>query len=280
MTTNEAQSGVAPVLTTGALARAASLTEKAVRLYVDRGLLQADREPRTGRREFGPEQVARARAVGLLRSLDLPLAQVAQVLDAPDPVAAFDAMWGERRVDLRVSLEAGEYARSVLAGSVRVPVGEVRVREVPELLTLSVEASATLAGVPDAIRGATGQLFGALEAAGVPLAAAPFVEYPERATEGVAARLVVHVPVVDTVRPPAAGFRLGVEAAHTEAYVALTQHEVDDQGLLVAVHDHLSTGAFADDLVPVGANREIYLPTFGSGAEGPVLEVAVPVLPR
>ncbi|WP_449385922.1 MerR family transcriptional regulator [Cellulomonas soli] len=267
----------APVLTTGALARAASLTDKAVRLYADRGLLRADRDPVTGRREFGPDQVGRARAVGLLRSLDLPLVDVARVLDDPDPVARFDALWGERRADLRVSVEAGEYVRASLAGRPRLPFGEVRVRDVAEVLTLSVETYADLPAVPDAIRAATARLFEALEAEGAPLVAAPFVEYPERATEGVTARLIVHAPVAETVRPPSAGFRLGVDPAHTQAFVALTQRQVADQAALVVVHDHLSTASFADDLVPVGANREIYLPGFGTGEPGPVMEVAVPV---
>ncbi|WP_448630539.1 MerR family transcriptional regulator [Cellulomonas soli] len=266
----------APVLTTGALARAASLTDKAVRLYADRGLLRADRDPVTGRREFGPDQVGRARAVGLLRSLDLPLVDVARVLDDPDPVARFDALWGASGGPEGVG-RGREYVRASLAGRPRLPFGEVRVRDVAEVLTLSVETYADLPAVPDAIRAATARLFEALEAEGAPLVAAPFVEYPERATEGVTARLIVHAPVAETVRPPSAGFRLGVDPAHTQAFVALTQRQVADQAALVVVHDHLSTASFADDLVPVGANREIYLPGFGTGEPGPVMEVAVPV---
>lgn len=74
------------------------------------------------------------------------------------------------------------------------------------------------------------------------------------------------------------------DPAHREAVVALDQRQADDQPLLVTVHDHLSTGAFATTgdvtlagLVPCGPDREVYLPSFGTGATGTVLEVAVPV---
>ncbi|NKY06489.1 MerR family transcriptional regulator, partial [Cellulomonas hominis] len=77
---------------TGALARAAALSEKAVRMYADRGLLRAERDPVTGARSFAPDQVDVARRIALLRGLDMPLADVARVLGADDPVAAFDAL--------------------------------------------------------------------------------------------------------------------------------------------------------------------------------------------
>ena len=88
----------------------------------------------------------------------------------------------------------------------------------------------------------------------------------------------------EPLRPPA-GTALVVDPAHREAVVALDQHQADDQPLLVAVHDHLSTGAFAagtraGPVLPCGHNREVYLPSFGTGAAGTVLEVAVPVEAR
>ncbi|MCG2798647.1 MAG: MerR family transcriptional regulator [Cellulomonas sp.] len=272
------------VTSVAALARSASLTEKAVRIYLQRGLLEA-RDAGGGRRSFGPDQIVRARLIGLLRTIDLPLSTVRDVLDADDPVVAFDALWSTRRQELRTRLATAEQVRAALTAARRPPVDEIRLREVPEQLTLSQEVTADLAGVGDAIRGSTARLFEALGGAGVELAAAPYVEYPERATEGFTARLVVHAPVVGVLRPPGPGFRLSVAAAHLQAYVPLSQDQADDRELLVAVHDHLSTGAFAVDLMPVGANREVYLPGFGTGTGGgtgtgtaePVMEVAVPV---
>src|SRR5699024_4988225 len=84
-------------LTVGALARTLGVSEKAVRLWTDRGLLDATRTGEGAPRAYGPEQVVRGRSITLLRALDVSLADVATVLDAADPVAEFDELWGAVR---------------------------------------------------------------------------------------------------------------------------------------------------------------------------------------
>jgi len=261
---------------TGALARAASLSEKAVRMYVDRGLLRADRDPVTGARSFPPGEVDVARRIGLLRGLDVPLADVASVLRADDPVAAFDALWSERRRAGDRDAAAAEYVRAVLGGAGAPPAGtRVAFRDVPERLLLALPAAATLPEIPGVLRAATQALFAHLTAADVPLAGPVHAEIASRATETFPAALRVCVPVPGPLRP-AVGQQLVVDPAHREAVVGLDQAQADDQALLVAVHDHLSTGSY-DGPPPAGDNREVYLPAFGTGAPGVVLEVAVPV---
>jgi DNA-binding transcriptional MerR regulator len=261
--------------TTGQVARATGLSEKAVRLYVDRGLLTARRDSDDGPRLFDDGQVARARLVRLLRGVDLSLAEVGDVLGAPDVVAAFDTVWGVRRSSVSESLATGEYVRSVLAGAPHLDV-EVRRRAVAERLVLGTVRRATLDELPRVLPEATAAAFDVLRAADVPLAGHPYVEYHERATEGFAARVTVQVPVADAVRPPL-GFVLTTDGPHDEAYVALTAAEADDQARLVLVHDHLSSGHALTDGSPAGDNREIYLPTWVTRGPGPVVEVAVPV---
>lgn len=261
---------------TGALARATSLSEKAVRMYADRGLLRADRDPVTGARAFAPDQVDVARRIALLRGLDLPLADVAGVLGADDPVAAFDALWSERRRAGVRAVAAAEYARAVLGAAAGPPAGTaVTFRDVPERLLLTQDAAATLPEMPAVLRAVTGALFAHLTALDVPLAGPVHVAIASRATETFPAQLLVCVPVPGPVRP-AIGQSLVVDPAHREAVVALDQAQADDQALLVAVHDHLSAGAF-DGPARAGDNREVYLPTFGTGTPGTVLEIAVPV---
>ncbi|ARU51519.1 DNA-binding transcriptional MerR regulator [Cellulosimicrobium cellulans] len=261
--------------TTGQVARATGLSEKAVRLYVDRGLLTARRATEAGPRLFDEDQVARARRVRLLRDVGLSLVEVGEVLGAPDAVAAFDAVWSARRSAVTESLTAGEYVRSVLAGAPRLDV-EVRRRAVEERLVLGAGRRATLDELPRVLAEATTAVFEVLRAAGVPLAGHPYVEYHERATEGFAARVTVQVPVAEAVRPPQ-GFALTTDGPHDEAYVALTAAEADDQARLVLVHDHLSSGLALAAGTPAGDNREIYLPTWAARGPGPVLEVSVPV---
>jgi hypothetical protein len=128
------------------------------------------------------------------------------------------------------------------------------------------------------ITAGTARVFDLLGSAGVDLAGSPFVEHHERATEGWPARLTLRVPIAAPVRP-AVGTAVTIDPAHTEAWVALDQDAAADQGRIVAVHDHLASGAFSTDLVPAGDDREIYLPTWGTGEPGPVMEIAVPVVP-
>jgi DNA-binding transcriptional MerR regulator len=260
---------------TGQVAQALGVSEKAVRLYAARGLVPVTQDPRTGRRAFSAEALDRARSVGLLRAVGLPLADVARVLDAADPVAAFDDLWGGRRERLRALTAAGELARAALGAT---PLDGVRVahRDLPERLTLDLELRADLRGLPGAIAAGTATLFDTLRGAGVDLAGHPFVAYHGRATGSGTARVTVRAPVAGLVRPSGAT-RLSVDPAHREEFVPVDDAHVRDQAFLVRLHDHLSSGASRGGRPAAGDNREIYLPTFGTGAAGPVMEVAVPV---
>lgn len=124
---------------------------------------------------------------------------------------------------------------------------------------------------------ATNPVFAAIGAAGVNLDGPRFVEYHERATEGYAAQITVCVSVDEVLRPPT-GFRLSTDAPHDEAFVEIDAVGVRDQGQLVLIHDYLSSGvALSGTHVPVGDNREVYLPSWGTSELGPVMEIAVPV---
>jgi DNA-binding transcriptional MerR regulator len=73
------------LITIGQLARRTGLTAKALRHYDRVGLLTpAVVDEATGYRFYAPEQVAQARLVQLLRSVDVPLEQVREALAAPE----------------------------------------------------------------------------------------------------------------------------------------------------------------------------------------------------
>jgi DNA-binding transcriptional MerR regulator len=87
-------------LTIGAYAAATQLTAKALRLYDEQGLLRPSAtDASTGYRYYRLEQVATGRLIRALREMNLPLAQIAQVLDAP---------LGERPLLLRSFLQDAE----------------------------------------------------------------------------------------------------------------------------------------------------------------------------
>lgn len=198
------------------------------------------------------------------------------MLASSEQVSCFDDLWSTRRASLTESLAAAEYVRSVLSGSPELEV-QTQSRHVPERLVLGIERRAVLEELPRVLAEATEVLFAVLAQTAVGLSGPPFVEYHERATEGFAARITVHAPVDEVMRPPT-GFALSTDGAHDEAFVEVDDAVARDQKQLVLIHDFLSSGAAAHGVqVPVGNNREIYLPSWGAGQPGPVMEVAVPV---
>src|ERR1700730_16283422 len=70
----------------GRFSKLAGLTGPPLRHYDRRGVLRpAAREPHSGYRYSREAQAAAARAIALLRSIDVPLADVQELLAAPEP---------------------------------------------------------------------------------------------------------------------------------------------------------------------------------------------------
>ncbi|CAM5271012.1 hypothetical protein SALBM217S_03968 [Streptomyces griseoloalbus] len=103
------------LLSIGAFAARSRLSAKALRLYDRLGLLAPARvDADTGYRYYRADQVERARLVALLRQLDMPLARIAEVVDAGDGAAQarrLDAYWAD--------VEARHASRRTLAGYLR-----------------------------------------------------------------------------------------------------------------------------------------------------------------
>jgi DNA-binding transcriptional MerR regulator len=97
----------------GRFAKLAGLSVPQLRHYDRRGILHpAARDHRSGYRYYSEAQAAAARAIALLRSIDVPLADVQELLAAPEPervrrVFAEHRRRVERRLDeARAALES------------------------------------------------------------------------------------------------------------------------------------------------------------------------------
>jgi DNA-binding transcriptional MerR regulator len=110
-----AESGPPPdnLVPIGRFAKLAGLTIPQLRHYDRRGLLApAARDRRSGYRYYSQAQAAAARAIALLRSIDVPLADIQELLAAPEPervrrVFAEHRARVERRLDeARAALES------------------------------------------------------------------------------------------------------------------------------------------------------------------------------
>jgi DNA-binding transcriptional MerR regulator len=95
------------LLSVGSLARRVGLTAKAVRHYDRIGLLRPAAVDEAGYRWYSPEQVATARRVALLRSVDVPLNDVRRCL-TDDAALAEVLSVHRRRLDARRTRIAGQ----------------------------------------------------------------------------------------------------------------------------------------------------------------------------
>ena len=110
------------------------LSPKALRLYQELGLLEPTAvDPDTGYRSYEAAQLERARLIALLRRIDLPLAEVKEVLALEPPAAArrIAAYWEGVEAEHDAGRDLAGYVVDLLRGKERV-MYEVATRTVPE----------------------------------------------------------------------------------------------------------------------------------------------------
>lgn len=266
------------VITSGTLTRMTGLSDKAVRLYRERGLLSPTVDG-SGTYRFDVTQLERARDIALLRALGLGLVDVRAILDESGEgrSRALDEKWA--------ALDSTHSNRSALLSYARarlrhdeIPLRDVTIRSEPETLVLSLTISPTIEELAEALARATDALFAVLRSADVPLAGSVFAQYVGVVSSESRGPVEVCVPIVDVVRP-APGMSLRIEPAVTLGVVPLTQAEASYPAI-VAVHDQLTRGDGLHGWYVSGFTREIYLPSWGSASSGEIVaEVAVPVAP-
>ena len=130
-----------PMLSIGVFARRSRLSMKALRLYERLGLLTpAHVDPSNGYRQYRESQLATARLVAMLRRLEMPLAQVAEVVSAAGPQAAeLVAATGRRSSDAPPPIASWPHTCASGSWVKERSYGmfDVRERDVPEQLVLT-----------------------------------------------------------------------------------------------------------------------------------------------
>jgi DNA-binding transcriptional MerR regulator len=194
------------LLAIGEVAKRTGLTVKALRHYHELGLLVPDAvDPWTGYRAYGHDGLERARAIATLRAVELPLAEMPLVLDAPQAAAARACLEAHRT---RVRERQGELASLVarldslitgrsdmtLPSTLTTPV----YRDVTARTTAAIVDTSTLEKLPRQIGETLGELFAGLGSAGVAPAGPPFTRYLEDPQTGDPFRVEVGVPVTST----------------------------------------------------------------------------------
>jgi DNA-binding transcriptional MerR regulator len=266
-----------PLLSIGVFARRSRLSMKALRLYDRLGLLTpAEVDASSGYRRYRESQLVSARLVVMLRRLDMPLAQVAEVLSAPDGAAGelLDSYWEAVERRFAGQRELAAHLRTRLAGGENaVAVLDVHERDVPEQLVLTEQRHVLAHDLPAWIGAAMERLLAAADRFGG-VAGPPFVVYRGEVNEDSDGPVEVCVPIDHAASEEAA---MRHEPAHREAYVRLRKAQVEFPQILSA-YDGVTCWIEARGLAVADAPREVYFTDFVAAApDDEVCDVAFPI---
>jgi DNA-binding transcriptional MerR regulator len=247
------------LLTTGEFARRSRLSVKALRLYDRSGLLRpAEVHPGNGYRRYAERQLYAARLIVLLRRLDMPLSQIAEILGAggADAGALLARYWQdvERRLAAQRDL-ADRLVRS-LAGEARAPAGDwpVATREVPAQAVLTEQRYVT-SGELRWIREAGARLTEVAARHGGP-AGPRFVVFHGEVTEDSDGPVEVCVPIPADAAG-LAGSAVRHEPAHTEAYIPVIRGHFEPPQIL-SIYDAARRWVREQGLLVTAPPREVY----------------------
>lgn len=190
----------------GEFSRLTYLSVKTLHHYHDVGLLEpADVDPATGYRRYGLDQVRAAHLIRRLRDLDMPVAEVREVLAAPDE-ATRDATLRSHLARMEAELERtrGVVAslRELLSPSPALAVAYRTIRPQPVLAVRDVVAAGS---VEDWFEAALVTLNSALAGAGLEATGPAGATYAREFFEDEVGEVVAFLPV-----PEQAGARAGV----------------------------------------------------------------------
>ncbi|MFD5265458.1 MerR family transcriptional regulator [Streptomyces sp. NPDC058335] len=278
------------LLSIGAFAVRARLSAKALRLYDRLGLLPpAQVDEVSGYRYYRAGQVERARLVAMLRQLDMPLARIAEVIDATDGTEAAErlaAYWADVETRIAAQRALAEYLRARLSGRNSEMYGafEVETVEMPAQVLITEKRHTLADELPAWIGASLGRLEEAARACGG-VAGAPFVVYHSEVTTESDGPVECCVPVADeaAARAWVAGRGRGrevtvlVEPARRLAFTRIGKAQVAYPQILAAF-EAVEAWMRREGLEYDGPCREIYFADWAAaGPEDPVCDVAFPV---
>ncbi len=242
----------------GQFSKMVRLSVKALRLYADRGLLlPAYTDPETSYRYYRASQSKRAEIIRILRSVDMPLNEIIEVLDAGEPVEAADLLLvhRERMADrLKIQERMLIYLESLIENKERIMPYEIAVAPASPLTVAGVRMHTALKSIKvDVGQGFSKIMQGIVEKRYIP-AGPPMLVYHDVIDEENDGEVEVCIPVQASF-PSSDGFQCHELKADQ---VATTVHYGPYEELSSAYHSMLawiSENAYQ----LAGSPREIYL---------------------
>ncbi len=239
----------------GRFSKMTRLSVKALRHYDQIGLLvPASVDPESSYRYYESSQATRAEVIRTLRSLDMPLDRIAQVLDGTDRAAVLS----EHRTHLSRTLDEYErrlsYIDRLMRGEDFVKTYDISIKQVPEQSAASKRVIADREGAISAIPYGFGAVMGHLGANGAGPTGVPFIVYHEFPDDGSEAEIEICIPTADDV-PSSAEIEV---KAFPGGSMARTIHEGPYDQLGPAYHA-LTAWMQTHGHTPSGPAREVYL---------------------
>lgn len=264
-------------LSTGAMSRRSGLSHKALRLYHDNGLLvPAQVDEHTGYRTYAPEQVAIGQAVSRLRRTGMPLATIAEVLNA-DGLAARERVLGwfaEQEHDLGRRRAGADGLASLVEDGIPGEAADVGVRQVPQTLVAAVPARVTPQTVAAVITTQMHRVRTHLETCGAMHTGEFWALYHDAVAPGVDAQVEICVPYTGSAHP-VDDIVLRVEPGGTEVFVPVRAQDLRYPQILPAFAAAAAHAATIGG--PVGVSREVYTPPWPEGPDDIAAYVVVRV---
>ncbi|MFF2846819.1 MerR family transcriptional regulator [Streptomyces sp. NPDC058001] len=281
------------MLSIGDFSARTRLSPKALRLYDRLGLLTpAHVDASSGYRYYRADQVERARTVALLRRIDMPLARIAEVVEAADrdgeaAARSVAAYWDEIEERIAGQRTLAEHLGGRLSGRSSELYGAFGIDtvDVPEQWVVTQSRHTLADGLPDWIGASLDRLGKAATLCGG-VTGAPFVVYHAEVTEESDGPVESCVPVGDpeaarawvSARGRAAwetGLRL--EPACRLAYTRITKARVAYPQIVTA-YEAVEEWVARQGLRVVGPCREVYFTDFEAAGPGDeVCDIAFPV---
>lgn len=271
---------VTAVVTIGEFARLARLTPKALRVWETAGVLRPVHvDPATGYRRYSTAQLSTARLVGLLRAVDMPLAEIAELVAD----ATVDTDGATQRLDRHLqTLESTHSIRRSLVRHIHAtlrkaptPMFTIVTRHVPAQRVMSIQRRLRAPETDPFVEEAK-QAFTALLGGRTPTG--PFtVIFHGIVDDESDGPIEAMLGCPDDVTPTAVvGIR--TEPAHDEAYTTITKAQWAFPAILAA-YDAVacSPEASARPRSPLSC-REVYLAEPDDvGDDDPLCDIAFPL---
>jgi len=253
----------------GEFGAASRLSPKALRLYAEQGLLvPASTDPATGYRYYHRDQVARARLIARLRTLNLPLARITMLLELPAE---------SRQVELRAWLAAQEASlrsrREIVDSLSRGDdddLGPVRTRPVPEHKFLYREQRLYVESLEDFTVESEARIRARLVAAGLPADGPLQVHFHGFVTRDSDGPVEVGLAFAGSVEP-VDDLRIRFVPTHLQAYLPVPA-ACSTFPHVLRVYDAIEAWIDANKLLCTASPLEIR-----PGTEGAAFDVAYPV---